>query len=269
LASFTRPRTEEGECIDCGTRYEKHIYARADGSEVPDLRCPHCEDVRERQRRAEQHALELAEAQTRQRQAWRDGCGVPDRFRSATFESFKGSANNAARDAMSSWDGQTLVLSSPPGTYGVGKTHLAAALANKLIETCDAAVSIQGYVMRMPRPVWFTNEQLLMERIRSTYGDGARETDEQIYLALERLRLLIIDDIGKDSPRDLSFVQRVWFRIIDGRYGAQRPLVLTTNLDRAEFEQHIGGASADRLMQMCGPKGLIAMRGTSYRRRTA
>jgi DNA replication protein DnaC len=106
-----------------------------------------------------------------------------------------------------------------------------------------------------------------MDRIRATFNDGARETDEEIYLQLERVRLLIVDDVGKRTPRDLSFTQQVWFRIIDGRYRAQRPLVLTTNLLPNELDQHIGGACADRLMEMCGASGLIAMKGTSYRRR--
>jgi DNA replication protein DnaC len=162
--------------------------------------------------------------------------------------------------------GGSLILQSPPGVYGVGKTHLVSALANQLVGTLNAAVSINGYVVAQPRPVAFTTEPTLTARIRATFNDGSRETDEVIYDQLERVRLLIIDDVGKDPPRDLSFVQRVWYRLIDARYRSERPVILTTNLVLDELEQHVGGSVADRLREMCGRKGIVTMKGESYRR---
>jgi DNA replication protein DnaC len=256
--------------MDCGAPYEELIYVRRDGSELaPDPRCRACSSVYDHAQRAEAHRLEVLRADTEKRQEWKAALAqeLEEKFRAATFDTFVRTKQPAAFKAMSTWDGQSLVLTSPPGVYGVGKTHLAAALANRLTETSTAAVSVQGSVVRLPRPCAFTTEPLLMDRIRATFNDGARETDEEIYLQLERVRLLIIDDVGKRTPRDLSFTQQVWFRIIDGRYRAQRPLVLTTNLLPNELDQHIGGACADRLMEMCGASGLIAMKGTSYRRR--
>lgn len=99
------------------------------------------------------------------------------------------------------------------------------------------------------------------------FNDEALETDEAIYTQLENVRLLIIDDVGKRVPRDLNFIQQVWYRIIDGRYRKEKPVVLTTNLLPVDMEMHIGGASADRLTEMVGVKGFVAMKGESYRRR--
>jgi DNA replication protein DnaC len=189
-----------------------------------------------------------------------------DKFHESTFSNFDRAKQPVAFKVMQSWDGQSLVLASPPRIYGVGKTHLCAALAHKLVDTLDPAVSIHGSVVRLPRPVVFTSEPMLMDRIRATFHDDSAECDEAIYAQLENVRLLIIDDVGKRQPRDLNFIQQVWYRIIDGRYRKEKPIVLTTNLLPVDMEQHIGGAPADRLSEMVGPKGFIAMKGESYRR---
>ena len=256
-------------CIDCGVTFKNTIYVRKDGSEVQIApRCGPCFDKFDHAQRAEAHRLKVLQDDTEQRQAWKAALAreLDERFRAATFETFDRTKQPAAYKAMSAWDSQSLILASPPAVYGVGKTHLVAALANRLVDTLAAAVSINGESRKQPRPVVFATEPLLTARIRATFNDGAHETEEQVYVDLERVRLLIIDDVGKDPPRDLSFVQRVWYRIIDGRYRSNRPLVITTNLAPADLEHHIGGACADRLNEMVGAHGLIAMKGTSYRR---
>jgi len=117
-------------------------------------------------------------------------------------------------------------------------------------------------------PVHLTTEQKLLNRIRQTYNqrDEEGETEEDVFSALERFHLLIIDDVGKVRPRDYSFLQGVYFRIIDDRYTEEDNIILTTNLDLAELETHIGGASSDRLREMAGKQGFIKMTGKSERR---
>ena len=109
-----------------------------------------------------------------------------------------------------------------------------------------------------------------MARIRATFnreGQGG-ETDEDIYRTLLRYDLLVVDDVGKVRPRDYSFLQGVFFRIIDDRYTSRKPVIVTTNLSLPELETHIGGAASDRLREMCGAKGLIKMTGQSFRRQS-
>ena len=77
--------------------------------------------------------------------------------------------------------------------------------------------------------------------------------------------VLILDDVGKTKPRDISFLQGVYFRIIDERYAGNKPIVLTTNLSLADLEAHIGGSCADRLNEMCGTENIVQMRGKTYR----
>ena len=260
-------RTEVATCMDCGKEYQQVIYERRNGTEVPpDPRCDECSAAYDDRMERERREKELAAATIERRRQWDGLCGIPKKFADATFENFDKTKQPKAFKAMSEWDGKSLILASPPGIYGVGKTHLAAALAHKLMATTPSAMMQHGAVLLMPLPVMFTTEPLLMERIRSTFNRDAEEHEDRIFAAMEKVGLLIIDDVGKRQPRDLSFTQQVWYRVIDGRYTGNRPIILTTNLLPRELEEHVGGACADRLDEMCGPSGMIALKGESQRR---
>ena len=64
-------------------------------------------------------------------------------------------------------------------------------------------------------------------------------------------------------------MQRVLFSIIDGRYKAMRPMVVTANLSPEGLKLYLGGggdeASFDRLWEMVKGK-FIKIEGESYRR---
>jgi DNA replication protein DnaC len=200
--------------------------------------------------------------------------------KASTFDNFDKKRQLAAFEFMSSYDwhsGKSVVLHSPK-TFGVGKTHLVCALLHKIIGMEDVATiretgvmdgltnktTIVYQVIAKACPLYFTTETELMARIRATFVSDPKETEEQVFAQLKTCGLLVIDDIGKVKPRDLNFLQATYYRIIDGRYGNLLPIVLTTNLDTTQLEDHIGGACGDRLVQMCG-KNFIKMTGKSYR----
>ena len=238
------------------------------------LDCAIAED--ERQQR-EERQQQLQDASERQRALWREDCGVPPLFSLKTFSNFNRKLQPKAFDALTAYDyaydggneraAPSLVLLSP-GVYGVGKTHLVCALANHIIETEETAVSVRdGWISLNRCPVFFTTEARLVTRIRATFNNQDGEKDEDIYQQLSRVDLLILDDVGKVRPRDPAFLQGVYYRIIDDRYTGEVPVILTTNLDYAELEAHTGGASADRLREMCGKDGFLKLVGKSYRQR--
>lgn len=131
-----------------------------------------------------------------------------------------------------------------------------------------AVVDKYGITLRSC-PVLYTNEAHLLPRIRDTYNnDRKSETEEEIYRDLASTKLLIIDDVGKTRPRDLSYLQTVYYRIIDDRYALNKRIILTTNLIMSALEEHLGGAVTDRLREMCGKGGFIKMAGVSYRKRS-
>lgn len=231
--------------------------------------CPQCHkreiDAEER-REAE---LKLPGIIEQQREVWRDKCCLTLKFYEKTFENFDQKLQPKAYKVVKDYKGESSILLSSPDIYGVGKTHLLAALVNRIIET-STAVSLGRFseIRRHACPVYFTTETQLLARIRSTFEDKSEgaETEADIYEQLDFIDLLIIDDVGKVRPRDYSFLQGVYFRIIDARYNSESPIVMTTNLNLVELEAHVGGASADRLREMCG-KNIVIMTGKSYRQK--
>lgn len=256
------------KCEDCGADFESTIWIRPDNSELPpDTMCPDCTEIKRRADEQEEMRQELITEQDTQRERWKLLCGLPEKGFSKTFDTFEQNlqlkAFNAMLEAVNEF--KSLVLYSP-NVYGVGKTHLVTALAAKIIMEARETATRVGYNIKLWQcPVYFTTEPKMLARIRQTYNRDEGETEEDIYLELLRVPLLIIDDIGKVRPRDPSHLLRVYFRIIDDRYNDEKPVIITTNLNLEELEAHIGGACADRLREMCGKNGFIKMGGKSYR----
>lgn len=269
--STTSSRKEERTCDDCGASFETTVWIRPDGSELsPDKQCPECRRKKREKEDIERYQQELEEAKEEQRDAWYEQFGVSGIFLEKSFDNFKHDLQPKAFDAVKGWKDKSMVLLSP-GVYGVGKTHLVCALANHLVASLETAKFQKGsyWIQRRKCPVFFTSESKLLARIRRTYNrteDPRAETEDMVYSSLARFPLLIIDDVGKVRPRDYSFLQGVYFNIIDDRYVNEQQVILTTNLDYKELEEHIGGASADRLREMAGKDGFIKLVGKSYRR---
>ncbi len=235
------------------------MVQRTDGAEwITNGECSACAALTRQNEQEREQQQEFENMMRRYREFWRANCGPQGQLGGKTFANFKRELNPKAFDALNDWQHGSLVLYSPD-TYGVGKTHLACALANKLI---DNAQGINPY------PVYFCAEVQMLSRIRATFNrqDENAETEDQVYDKLLNFGLLIVDDVGKVRPRDPSFLQDVYLRVLYGRGEINGlPIILTTNLGLEGLETHIGGASADRLRGMCGEKGFIRMAGKSQR----
>lgn len=117
------------------------------------------------------------------------------------------------------------------GSYGTGKTHLAAAIANQLIESGTACICMTMID--------------LLDRIRETYRAAASEIDEgQLLAQYQEVPLLIIDDIGSEQPTEWG-VSKI-FAIINARYEAYMPTVITTNYSGEELVMRMTPESGDR-----------------------
>ena len=62
-------------------------------------------------------------------------------------------------------------------------------------------------------------------------------------------KLLVIDDVGS-SGYDSCKIQAMYLNIIDYRYSHNLPIMLTTNLTKAELSRYLGDRTFDRL-QCC------------------
>jgi DNA replication protein DnaC len=136
------------------------------------------------------------------------------------------------------------------GPAGVGKTHLAQALAH---EACRQAFN-----------VLFVNTHKLLQHIGGGRADGSLERRLQLYL---RPDLLVLDDFGLkplqgNAPEDL-------YDVIAERY-ERGSIVLTSNRAPAEWpdlfrDPLLASAGLDRLMHNAEK---LVMTGTSYRTRS-
>ncbi len=120
--------------------------------------------------------------------------------------------------------GNFLVLAGPTGT---GKTHLAAAIGWEWFE--------DGF------RVVFTRVDDLMDGLRKGYDDN---TYHQKLERLRRCDLLILDDLGTQQSKEWG-AERL-DRIIDWRYAARVPLVVTTNAKSEDLDLRVASRLADR-----------------------
>lgn len=141
-------------------------------------------------------------------------------------------------------DGNGLLLYGPVGT---GKTYFAACIANAVIE--------QGYSARMTNFADIANDLWDAE-------DKAAYMDE-----LRGYSLLILDDLG--AERKNAHMQEIVYNVIDARYRAGKPVIVTTNLSQDELAKpaEIGyGRIYDRILERCLP---VKVEGHSRRRQDA
>jgi len=177
--------------------------------------------------------------------------GMKPRFLSRTFENFRtdtpgrAKACRTAREyadnfAAHAASGDGLYIE---GTFGTGKTHLAAAISVQLME--------HGYEV-----VFATADDLLRD-IKAVF-DGDGRSEKQVLGRYRKCGLLVIDDLGKEQATDWSTAQL--YAIINDRYECRRPLVITTNFNEndlitAESPKGVGEhrirAILSRLHEMC------------------
>lgn len=272
---ISNKRLEPRVCKDCGADFEARIWLDKAGKDLSDPQlCQPCLNKQLEKEHAERMAKQLEEVKRDMESLWLfEESHIPTKYINCTFSTFDAKkqpeAFNAVKNLQWEYDDEnppkSLLLASPD-IYGLGKTHLVCALLQEIIVTSTKASIIHGSILRRRCPVYYTTENALLRRIRNTYDERSEETEERVYRHLCNIPLLVIDDVGKVRPRDYSFLQGAYFNIIDERYSNSLPVLLTTNLSYQQLEEHIGGACADRLREMCGKGGFIKMAGTSYRK---
>ncbi len=167
--------------------------------------------------------------------------GFPEaEMRSWTFENDDGKnekLSTAMRKYVDNFDefrkqGKGLLLF---GDVGTGKTYFAAAIANALID--------KGI------PCMVTN----FARIANTTF-GMREGKQEYLDSLNRYPLLVLDDLS--AERNTDYMLEMVFNIVDARYRAKLPLIVTTNLTREELLDPMDIRHKrifSRLFEMCLP----------------
>jgi DNA replication protein DnaC len=161
-----------------------------------------------------------------------DSLGLP-LLRGMTFKSFNQKflaadteelkeVQNAYRQAMSfaqeprDW----LVIA---GQTGRGKTRLAAAIGN--------------YCREAGLNVMFVVVPDLLDRLRSSYSPQSPGGFDRLFEQVRSVPLLILDDLGSESGT--PWADEKLFQLLNHRYNASLPTVITTNTTAGEMQDRV------------------------------
>lgn len=108
------------------------------------------------------------------------------------------------------------------GSYGCGKTHLAASIAN--------------FVVSLGIPTLFITVPDMLDALRFAYSDP-ESTFEERFDEIRQVKLLVLDDFGTQNAT--PWAQEKLFQIINYRYINRLSTVITTNLELEEIENRI------------------------------
>jgi len=175
--------------------------------------------------------------------------GVGDRFKNRTFSTFEPSketemAFNACMNFCDTFKPSSKGLFLM-GSYGCGKTHLAASIIHKMAEK-----GVPGLFVVVPD---------LLYKIRAGFGKEENES-EQVIEAAKTAKILALDDLGAEKATEWVIEQL--FLIVNYRYEHLLPTIVTTNCQGKELENHIGRRMLSRIAEMTVP---IVIKAADYR----
>jgi DNA replication protein DnaC len=198
-------------------------------------------------------------------------CRIPPRYEHCSLEAFEPgspSLRAALEKAVAYCDGYPHLGADEGlgllfcGDNGVGKTHLAVGVLRELV----TSKGVRGQF-------WDFHE--LIREIKSSYDPETKTTELQVLQPVVEKDVLVLDDLGAWKMTD--WMNDTLFYILNSRYMAQRPTVITTNyqdvtreaalaadhLRRREFlVERIGQRLRSRLMEMCL---VVRIQGSDHR----
>ena len=210
----------------------------------PDCRCDRCGDTGETplsreycgcpagiQRKASDHEARLAAEWERR---WR-AAGIPRRFLGYRLETSPLNTPSDRRviDEVRGWiaadpiaTGASLLIS---GSVGVGKTGLAVGALYELHSRSTSHLSLM-----------FSSTTALIDALKP----GG---DEDALHAAQTAAVLALDDLG--TTRGTEWEKDRLFAVIDARYQAMRPTVVTTNVAVMDLAANLGDRLVSRLLE--------------------
>ncbi len=189
-----------------------------------------------------------------------ESCRIPPRYEHCTLEHFTPGTSSQregyekvlrycrAFPHLGPDEGLGLLFT---GGNGVGKTHLSVAVLQELVEQ----KGVRGQF-------WDFNE--LIREIRNSYNPETHMTEMMVLEPVVETDLLVLDDLGAWKMTD--WMNDTLFSILNSRYLARKPTVVTTNYQDADLDkvraadslvrreylvERIGQRLRSRLMEMC------------------
>ena len=249
---------------ECGQEFEAYnlrLIREYIGGTVRYL-CPQCRGDARLQADAVLREMQV-ETLANQRAVWLGQSGIPLKFRDKNLDTFDATGNEVRVEAFRAWL-EGFPLDKPPWGYrsllivsrnnGVGKTHLVCALLRAIVERFDKA----GFE-NVPYRFWTANGA--KTRLYDAQRFGSAETVAQVYEDFKTMWLLALDDVGKErlSGADAATTYETYYNLINNRYNANLPMVITSNLGLEPWDS--GGMSLEDIIGISGVSRLREMTG--------
>jgi DNA replication protein DnaC len=116
------------------------------------------------------------------------------------------------------------------GRCGVGKTHLAVAIARHTIEHQRVSVLFQV----VPD---------LLDRLRATFDPGSGVAYDERFEQIRDAGLLVLDDLGTENTT--PWAREKLYQIFNHRYNERAPTVVTSNQDLKNIDERIASRLLD------------------------
>lgn len=126
------------------------------------------------------------------------------------------------------------------GTYGSGKTHLAAAIANRQTE--------------LGHPPMFVMVPDMLDHLRATFNPNSPVSYDRRFDEIRSAPLLVLDDLGAASMK--PWVKEKLYQLFNHRYNAQLPTIITTADSLEEIDARIRSRMLDT--RLCKIYALMA-----------
>lgn len=115
------------------------------------------------------------------------------------------------------------------GVNGCGKTHLAASIVN--------------YQYQHNKPALFVVIPDFLDHLRSSFSPESKVSYDQIFELVKSAPLLVLDDFGEQAGT--PWAQEKLYQVINHRYNARLPSVITTCCSLDEIESRISSRLVD------------------------
>lgn len=190
------------------------------GSYEQNLACPHC--AAERNAKDIQNAIRAS--------------GIGQRYWNVTWDDLQmveplpALKNASARIDRIISEGDSLIL---VGVGGTGKTQAAVLLLRAAIERQHT-----GAIVNIGR---------IAMQVRAGYDDHTTSEAQEVE-RLARVDLLVLDDVGAGEAGDAKIERRLLYFVTEARQNAQKPTIITSNLNLADLRAFLGDRVVNRLM---------------------
>lgn len=239
---------------------------------MPEKPCPHCQGTGWilKESKTKTVATRCSCFKEQKNQVLIEQANIPRRYENCSFKNFE-IHNDSHRHGLKI--SKQFVKNYPVqeigllfiGPCGVGKTHLAVAIIQELIQKKSV-------------PCYFCDFRELIRDIQNTFSPDSSLTESDVLSPVFQKEVLVLDELG--AKRTTAWVEETIFYIINNRYNNKKLTIFTSNyLDKEEEEEdrresffkkgddslvdRIGVRLRSRLYEMCK---IVEIWGEDYRK---